>query len=234
MKINKLLLIIFLLNIDFIYAKQLSNINDYKDINNIYGKWKVIGYKYYKTSSPGFGGCKDDKENEKKYTAIQNKNIEQVLKNEVGKIITIEKDLYEYPYNKDIPSNYFVYNDKDLGNTAKISGKNFGGKRDYEFYNDGKCIMSTYIFCHKVDNPIYEVIVEKTNLYRYDYIEKDIQEIVSLFMSRMPEKYELPLDNDNEYVLEDSITIIQKKDNTIEVYKSFHGGKDRLILEKLE
>jgi hypothetical protein len=199
------------------FANNMNDINSYKNINNLYGKWKVVSYifeDFGKTSDP----CPKD---------TRDKYYHEYFDGEVGKIITISKELYEYPYDENLKSNYFVYNDKDLGDEKKL-----GGKRDYILFSDGKCEIKKIKFCYKIDNPIYQIHTETENLFEYDYIEKDIKELVDLQIYRKPEDYELPLDNDNEYVYQDSITFILGNNNKVTAYMGLANG--RFILEKIK
>jgi hypothetical protein len=195
----------------------------YENIDNIYGQYKIIGHNYKNIESSGYGNCMKNK----KYAEIQNDFMNKMYEGEIGKIITISKTLYEYPYDENLKSNYFVHNDKDYGDDKKL-----GGKRDYVFFEDGKCIMRNHIYCYKIDNPIYdiEVVNERYIEMNFKVIDETIKAMVVLHVSRRPEDYELPLDNDNEYVYQDSIDFILKEDGKIEILRD----KSRTILEKIE
>lgn len=211
------------------YQTGLSNEKDlmfYNNINNVYGKYRVIGHNYENVD--GNIGCGDNK-----YSKIQNNLFNKMYNDEIGKVITISKGLYEYPYYEKNKSNYFVYNDKDLGD--------FGGKRDYVFYKDKNCEIQETIMCHKIDNPIYELeYYDEDYLETYEQyfnIERDLhikpKGVVILLISRKPADYELPLDNDNKYVLQDRIYFILKEDGKVQILKTTGGYYSGVILEKI-
>lgn len=216
------------------YVEIIKFKEKYENINNIYGKYRVIGCNYKKTGELDsiwnvgdlFVNC----------TGIEhNQILDTICNDEIGKIITISKDLYEYPYYKKNKSNYFVYNDKGFGDEKRL-----GGKRDYIVYNNGICSAKETIMCHKIDNPIYDI-----QFANEDYISSfnpnisertgiDVKAMVILSISRKPANYELPLDNDNEYVLQDRIYFILKEDGKIQILKNTGAYYSGVILEKIE
>ena len=205
-----------------------SDLKHYKNIENIYGKYKIIAHNYKSLEYSYFGGCT----NNKKYGEIHHTFMRKAFDDEIGKVITISKGLYEYPYDENLKLNLFIYNDKIYRDDEKT-----GGKRSYTFFKEGKCIMRRHFSCPKIDNPIYEIHVVTEDYMRLYSNRRDaetIKEIVVLHISRKPADYELPLDNDNKYVLEDSIDFILRRDGKIEIWRRFGGYGTGVILEKIE
>lgn len=232
-------LICFLIIINNVsFADNVKNIEEFRkkygDVNYYYGKWIVSSYEYEKRERSSYYSCDSRRypeiKNEDMYTKIENEYIEKSFSNEIGKTITISKDFYEYPINKNNKSNFLSYigKNQDNENVEKIEKV---ADEHYEFFNDGKCKMHDRLICYKIDNPTYKVITHKkayitANFYGPD--QSKFKDILFLYI------YHNNDERTEFYRLVEYFVIALKEDNSVIVFKTFGDILDKIILEKIK